>query len=123
MILQGKIEFDSFMFDLKPKSNLKENLELLLNHLIKKKTFMVDFREGTIIKYDRVEIDIVGDNCYFKMFVSNPEEILKDKIVLKLINKEVDMLQMFRVQTPGFDGDSLDARELGFCNFNLTTII
>jgi hypothetical protein len=39
------------------------------------------------------------------------------------MNKEVDMLQMFRVQTSGFDGDSLDARELGFCSFNLTSII
>jgi hypothetical protein len=122
MILQGKIEFNSLYFDIKPKLELRRHLENFLNNRVHK-TYYVDFREGIAIKYDKMEIDALEDGFYFKMFVTNPHEVLKDKVLLKLVNKEVQFLHMFRLANTSDIEEKEVCMELYFCFFNLTSII
>lgn len=122
MILQGKIEFSNPYFDIKPKLELRRYLENYLNNRINK-TYYVDYRDGIAIKYDNVEIDALEDGFYFKMFVSNPHEVLKDKLILDLVNRKVDKLQMFRMTKTSDIEEKETCRELWFCMLNLTSII
>jgi hypothetical protein len=70
-----------------------------------------------------MEIDALEDGFYFKMFVTNPHEILKDKVLLKLVNKEVQFLHMFRLANTSDIEEKEVCMELYFCFFNLTSII
>lgn len=122
MVLQGKIEFDNPYFNIKPKLEFRRYLENYLNNRVNK-TYFVDYREGIAIKYDKIEIDALEEGFYFKVFVSNPHEVLKDKIILQLVNKKVDKLQMFRIITSSDIEEKEIYMELMFCIFNITSII